>query len=415
MDFGELKEEINTLISISQLAGSRRDRIQCPFHNSKDLDMVLYHDSNRWRCFGRCDDGRTHDIFDWMQIQEGLNYVESLHALAERAGISLKPDKRRTQVLTESQRYYSSLLANNTAGALDYLGRRGFSPEYAFHHHWGYSDDTYPDIQVRDLIRVGLVRVGDWSGTYSVMKNRIVYPVYNKRRNQVNMQGRLYPEIEGRPKYLGLEHKTDPNDLRGPRIDLCLGGEEILSDRRVDTVFFCEGWPDRETLAAWNIPAVCKFGHGNLYQHAWQLRSLKRVYAIFDNDPASQTRIHTELFRLAMKIPHTEIYNVLLPEGQDVNGWAMAGKRPGSFLDPEEDAMKIALFMHTAERSKPFIEDLINAWGNTDRVTMLLQLIATQRDKRTWIKLLSEHTGQTQGALRWFINKLVPVEYSEEE
>lgn len=409
MSRDDLREEIEANVSIAMLAGTRSPRISCPFHGSADLDLKLYHDDNKWRCYGACDDGKPHNIFDWVMREQGIDFSEAFRFLADLAGVSLRPNTERVEILTGVQRYYHEQLLKRP-DALAYLRRRGFGEELIFQRQMGYSaKDDMPDpdlISIRDQHKVGLVQAGDF-GLYNWFRNQIVYPVYDKNYNQVQMQGRVFPDREGCPKYMALPTEVE---LKGTSIYQCLGGAEILRDMSVTSALMCEGFPDRETLTAWGIKAVNIFGHSGLYKHAGNLKDLKHLYVVLDPDKASQTRILPELYQLAMRMPHVEIRNVFLKtNGLDLNAWGMQGKPEGELLSPRADAVKIEQLRTWCRESNNLIEDLINAWApRLNRLDMLALLIAKLPDPEPWIHMLSRITMEDQKSIRFLIKVLAP-------
>jgi len=62
----------------------------CPFHAEKTPSFTVDPDRRTFKCFG-CGEGG--DCFDWLVKTEGLDKVDALKALAEKAGIELSGGK----------------------------------------------------------------------------------------------------------------------------------------------------------------------------------------------------------------------------------------------------------------------------------------------------------------------------------
>lgn len=389
----DVKDEIRSVVSIGVLAGSKMSRIRCPFHRSERLDMALYHDNDTWRCWGKCN--TWGDIFDWVELQEGVDFKEALRRLADMAGIPLQPSEERTEILTAATRFYHDQLVHHP-DVVAYLHKRGFSDEHIFTRQLGYAHSTdFPtNVAIQKLERVGLIQRG-MTGPYPWFRDRITYPVFDFKRNIIQIQGRQFPNDDAKPKYMALR---DDVDLRGRSIYQCLGGEELLGDPTLTSVLLAEGWPDRETLAAWGIPAVNIFGHSGMEKHAHKFKHVKTIFTVLDPDAASQSGILDNLWALNIKVPFIEIKNILLDTGgMDLNDWAMSGKPRGQFLSPRHDEDKIEALRGMVKSARPLIEDLILHWGNKPHMLIpLVQLIArkppAERDR--WTNRLAGFLGE---------------------
>ncbi len=411
MDFKEIKEEIEANVRVGTLAGSQSSRISCPFHKSADLDLALYHETNTWRCFGACDDGRVHNVFDWVMNIEGVPFAEAFKILADAAGISLKPNRERVEILSSAQGFYhEELMRNDEARA--YLHRRGFSDEHLFRRQIGYASEGFPDgISFDRLQKVGLLRPG--LTTRPFFRHRIVYPIYDRSQMQIQMQGRLFPfpqlDHEGKelPKYLGLKSDVE---LKGRSIWQCLAGEEILTSHSLQEVVLCEGWPDRETLDAWGIKAVSLFGHSGLSKHYHKFKTLQRVHLVLDPDGASQKNVLNELWQMGCRIPHVELFNVVLQTGGlDINDWAMSGKSEGETLSRTKDEAKIEMFQRMCKLAKPLPLTLIETWSNKPHLLQpLAQYIGRLPDPEPWVHALAKRVGETERTIRFFVKAHTP-------
>lgn len=412
MDLAELKAEIELAVPIGSLIGTRATRLQCPFHNSSDLDLAVKHHTNMWRCYGACDDGHWHSIFDWVMLSMGCEFKEALRILAEQAGIPLGANRERSRILKESLSYFKECLFSDRE-ALDYLKRRGFGEYHLFQRQIGYAGSMGipPDVSTTELEMVGLVR-RTHLGVRPYFRNRIVYPIFDRKVELVQMQGRLYPEPnylpnESKlPKYLGLSNEVD---LKGRTIFDCLAGEDdLVRQAHRGFAFLTEGWPDAETLRAWGLPVGGLFGHSGLERHAFKLGHLQEVFVVLDPDKASQGNIYPALYRLALKIPHVIFKNIYLDtSGLDINDWAMQSKPTGELLDPYKDEHKIAQLRVMVTHAKPLVQDLIERWWDRPHLVQpLLLLIAKTQNNEKWIWELAQRMGESERAVKLLLRVL---------
>ena len=104
----------------------------CPFHNEKTPSFMVSSERQNWHCFG-C--GKGGDIFSFIQEMEGMEFVEALRYLANRAGIELSNRRsevdnnqknRIKQINKEAARFfYNFLIKMSTAkDALKYLQKK---------------------------------------------------------------------------------------------------------------------------------------------------------------------------------------------------------------------------------------------------------------------------------------------------
>ena len=119
----------------------------CPFHTEKTPSFNVSQDKQLFYCFG-C--GIGGNVITFIQKIERMNYVESLHHLAERARISIdenirKEDlekiKRRKVLLSinrEAARFFYNNLQMNVH-TKDYLFQRGLDKDIIKYFGIGYS------------------------------------------------------------------------------------------------------------------------------------------------------------------------------------------------------------------------------------------------------------------------------------
>ena len=83
-----IEEEVSRSVSLKKRGTSLSGL--CPFHNDRNPSLVVWPDSQRWRCFG-C--GVHGDVFSWVQAITRMSFSESVHYLAAMAGVDMP--KRR--------------------------------------------------------------------------------------------------------------------------------------------------------------------------------------------------------------------------------------------------------------------------------------------------------------------------------
>ena len=109
----------------------------CPFHGEKTPSFSVNGEEGLFYCFG-CQ--KSGDAISWVRERQGLDFVDAIRLLADRAGIELHEDeggpdrKERGQLLDAMERavefYHQRLLtAPDGAAARSYLRSRGYDGE----------------------------------------------------------------------------------------------------------------------------------------------------------------------------------------------------------------------------------------------------------------------------------------------
>ncbi len=111
----------------------------CPFHSEKTPSFHVVPDKQIFKCFG-C--GAGGDVFKFIQMEEGVAFLEAREMLALRAGISLAdatPTSAQSGAPTRADlvrvnrwacRWFQAQLSRpESAGARSYITGRGISEE----------------------------------------------------------------------------------------------------------------------------------------------------------------------------------------------------------------------------------------------------------------------------------------------
>lgn len=123
----------------------------CPFHHEKSPSFHVTPATGLWHCFG-CHSGG--DVFDYVMKREGLDFLDSVRFLAERAHIDIddapaagRRGPKRTRVidaLEAAQSAYSVRLMRGrseaAAAARSYFAGRGFNSDICSRWHLGFAD-----------------------------------------------------------------------------------------------------------------------------------------------------------------------------------------------------------------------------------------------------------------------------------
>ena len=98
IDFKERVREANPLIDVVQEAGVRLRKSGknwvglCPFHQETKSSFTIFHDGQRYHCFG-C--GEKGDVFKFIEKVNGFDFKEAFQSLADRANLTIPQQVQR--------------------------------------------------------------------------------------------------------------------------------------------------------------------------------------------------------------------------------------------------------------------------------------------------------------------------------
>src|SRR3989344_4046376 len=81
---------VQTYIRLEKAGASYKAR--CPFHTEKTPSFFVSPGRESWHCFG-C--GKGGDMFSFVQEADGVEFIEALRLLADRAGVEMKKEDPR--------------------------------------------------------------------------------------------------------------------------------------------------------------------------------------------------------------------------------------------------------------------------------------------------------------------------------
>jgi DNA primase len=192
----------------------------CPFHQEKSPSFMVNRERQSWHCFG-CSKGG--DIFSFVQDIEGMDFVESLKLLANKAGVQLTntfEDKaassqknRIKEINAKAAAFYNHVLTKMDVSKLarEYLKNRGLKDDTIAEWQIGFVPDQWDLLtqyllkkghSIDDLVAAGLTIKKDnasaqsGKGFYDRFRGRIMFPIWDVHGNVVGFTGRILVETE---------------------------------------------------------------------------------------------------------------------------------------------------------------------------------------------------------------------------
>ncbi|HEY5165563.1 MAG TPA: DNA primase [Acidimicrobiia bacterium] len=275
----------------------------CPFHQEKSPSFSINPALNLFYCFG-CQ--KSGDAITFVREVEHLDFVEAVERLAQRAGITLRYDDRRTgqdrsrktrlaEAVGAAIDFYHRRLNESPDGgaARKYLRGRGFDGDAARRFQLGWAPDDW-DLLSRhldqrgfardDIEGAGLAFVNRANRLQDQFRSRLMFPIYDARGEPAGFGGRTLGDDQ--PKY-----KNSPETAIYHKSRLLYGlnwakGEIVA---RGD-VIICEGYTDVMGFALAGAPnAVATCGTALADDHFQVLKNLaRRVTLAYDADAAGQ-------------------------------------------------------------------------------------------------------------------------------
>jgi DNA primase len=222
----DIKQRIDLVDVVSQTVKLKRTGKNligfCPFHsNTRTPAFVVFPDSQSWRCFGQCNEGG--DLFGFVMKRDNLDFQEALKQLADKAGVTLKPQTQADQkhdqeretlvdIMEASAAFYRQQMLETTPGkkALDYLHHRGLTDETIKIWGLGYAPDSWSMLldhllakgYTRELIlQAGMLSQGDDGRVYDRFRDRLMFPIRGIYGRLAGFGGRVL-NPDDVPKYL---------------------------------------------------------------------------------------------------------------------------------------------------------------------------------------------------------------------
>jgi len=307
----------------------------CPFHQEKSPSFTVSPDTNRYHCFG-C--GAHGDCYNILQHLEGLAFGEAVRELGKRVGVKVesrdqtpeervRAKKRATlyEVCAEAEAWFHSNLMTSpeASGAREYLKSRGITQETIKECRLGFAPDSFQAMtsalhkqgySEKMMVEAAIARRSDKGRTYSAFRNRLIFPIFDRRKRVIAFGARaMTPEEEKRGKYINSSASPIYNKS-STLYGLSWARPSITKNNRVLLV---EGYFDVLALYQAGIKeTVATCGTALTEDHIKAIRGLsQRFYALFDGDRAGIEAAEKSLPKFIQA--EVEALHVSLPEKMD--------------------------------------------------------------------------------------------------
>ncbi len=338
-------EELRGRLALSEVVSKRLRLIRagrefkapCPFHNEKSPSFYVNDQKGFFHCFG-C--GAHGDVIGFLMRHDNLAFPEAVEQLAGQAGLAVprptdedrhRYERRKTlhDLVEQAARWFEQqLYAPAGRAGLEYFQRRGLDPESLARFRLGFAPGDSGALRQHllklsfaeeDMVTAGLLkRPDDGRAPFGFFRNRVMFPVTDRRGQVVAFGGRIL-EGDG-PKY--VNSSETPLFHKGTLLYGLSRARQAAADGK--PVIVAEGYMDVIALVRAGFEgAVAPLGTAlteTQVQELWKLipAAEKVPLLCFDGDNAGRRAAWRAVERILPHLaPGQSARVAFLPEGED--------------------------------------------------------------------------------------------------
>lgn len=302
----------------------------CPFHDERSPSFTVSPTKQFYHCFG-C--GAHGTALSFLMNYDRLEFLDAVEELARRNGMEVpRETQQRNQdndtrdlfgALEAAARFFQRQLEGSDK-ARAYLDGRGVDAATRTQFAIGYAPDGFSALKdalgtderrMKLLDRAGLFSKNDRGHTYDKFRDRVMFPIYDRRGRVIAFGGRVLQKDDG-PKY-----------LNSPETALFHKGRELYglwqvrqANQKIARLIVVEGYMDVVSLFQFGVKqAVATLGTATTPDHAELLfRNAPDVYFCFDGDAAGQRAAWRALESVLPRMKDgRQAFFLFLPDGED--------------------------------------------------------------------------------------------------
>jgi DNA primase len=326
----DIVELINSYISLRKTGINYK--ACCPFHNEKTPSFTVSAEKQFYYCFG-C--GAHGTAITFLIDYKKLTFVEAVEELASRVGIEVEYEQGSSvvtatkshddlyQLMIEAANFFKQQLRHSTK-AINYLKKRGVTGEIARDFGLGYAPaewnlllntlGTNPAKRTA-LLKTGLIKQNESGHRYDRFRDRVMFPILDKRGRIIAFGGRTLNQNKHEPKYINspeTELFTKKHELYGWYLASKL--------RPLKNIIIVEGYMDVIALAQAGIKnVVATLGTAISEDHIKVLfYRVSEIIFSFDGDKAGKAAAWRAL-EIALPLIHAgrQVSFLFLPSEHD--------------------------------------------------------------------------------------------------
>lgn len=370
----QLSDVIGARVKV-QRAG-REFKACCPFHKEKTPSFTINDDKQFYHCFG-C--GAHGDVIGFVMQHDNLSFIEAVEALAAKAGMQVpksSPEEIKKAKVQKSlyslmdcvtSWYQEQLSLAKNADIQTYLKERGLKAKTLDHFRIGYAPEDNSALRQRlldegyameEMIEAGVFRKSNKGGDpYPFMRDRVIFPVADRRGRIVAFGGRTLPDHIAAPT---RGDYTPPKYLNSSETPIFHKGRMLYGESHArqavgegEPLFVVEGYMDVIACHQAGLKgAVAPLGTALTEEQItslWQMipGKPKNPILCFDGDNAGLKAADRACERtLPLVQPDQSILFSFLPKGEDPDSLVRA-EGAAAFRKRLENAIPLVQFLWT--------------------------------------------------------------------
>ncbi|SUT99331.1 DNA primase [Actinobacillus lignieresii] len=341
----DIVELINSRVKLKK--AGRDYQACCPFHHEKSPSFTVSQSKQFYHCFG-C--GAHGNAISFLMDYDKLEFPEAIEELAAMQGLevprenvinrdgkpqaSYKTKRNLYELLETISHFYQQNLIQDIPSQ-SYLQSRGLSPEIIDRFEIGFAHNSMDSVlrkfgtsrdEVQKLLDTGMVTQNDSGRIYDKFRNRVMFPIRDKRGRVIAFGGRVMGDE--RPKYLNSPESATyhkGNELYGLF-------QALQQNENPTSLVVVEGYMDVVALAQFGVDnVVASLGTATTGEQIQQMfRVTEQVICCYDGDRAGREAAW-RAFENALPYLHDgrQLKFIFLPDGEDPDSFVRAQGKQG--------------------------------------------------------------------------------------
>jgi DNA primase len=306
---------------------------RCPFHDERSPSFTVSPAKQFYHCFG-C--GAHGSAIKFLMDYDRMEFVDAVEELSSRVGLKVPYEGGGNRAPTEDSadlytvidaaaKFYQRELGKSEK-ARAYFEARGLDASTIERFGLGYAPDAWDSLKnalgtspqrLSLLEKAGLLKTGERGGKYEYFRDRVMFPIADRRGRTIAFGGRILEKTE----------ESGPKYLNSPETTLFHKGQQLFAlwqvrqlHSKIARLIVVEGYMDVIALFQHGVTqAVATLGTATTRDHAELLfRNCADVYFCFDGDRAGRAAAWRAVESVLPRMRDgRQALFLFLPDGED--------------------------------------------------------------------------------------------------